>query len=127
MTGNLDAAIALSRFGLGARDSGLATISSDPRAAVRREVTDRQLAIPASPALRSTPDLLVDLFAYQRQIQAERERKGQAPQAGSANQPMPRPREGAPMAGGACQATSGRDPQATCCVIPAPCSDFAHE
>jgi len=62
MTNDLDAALALSRFGLGARDGSLAAIGSDPRGALRQEITGRALAMPAAPDLKSSPELMVDLF-----------------------------------------------------------------
>ena len=64
MTNDLDAALALSRFGLGARDGSLAAIGADPRGALRQEITSRALAMPAGPELRSTSALLVDLYAF---------------------------------------------------------------
>ena len=50
MTNDLDAALALSRFGLGARDGSLTAISADPRGALRQEITGRALAMPAKAA-----------------------------------------------------------------------------
>ena len=75
MTNDLDAALALSRFGLGARDGSLATIGADPRSALRQEVTSRALAMPAGPELRPTPELLVDLVVFLKERKLERERK----------------------------------------------------
>jgi uncharacterized protein (DUF1800 family) len=77
MTNELDAALALSRFGLGARDGSLTAISADPRGALRQEVTGRALAMPAGPELRPTPALLVDLVEYQKERKLERERKNE--------------------------------------------------
>jgi uncharacterized protein (DUF1800 family) len=89
----LDAALALSRFGLGARDGSLAAVSPDPRGALRDEVTGRKLGMPTGPELRSTPELLVDLFAFLRERNLERQRKAPAaqttPQSPNAMQPMP--------------------------------------
>src|SRR6185503_17381756 len=75
MTNDLDAALTLSRFGLGARDGSLAAIDSDPRGALRQEITARALAMPAGPELRPTPELLVDLAAFLKERKLERERK----------------------------------------------------
>jgi uncharacterized protein (DUF1800 family) len=75
MSNDLDAAVALSRFGLGARDGSFAAISSDPRGAVRQEVTARSLLRPVGPDLKPTPDLLADLSAFQKEKKLERERQ----------------------------------------------------
>ena len=75
MSNDIDAALALSRFGLGAREGSLAAIGGDPRGALRGEVTGRALAMPAGPELKSSADLLVDLFAYQKARRLEREHK----------------------------------------------------
>ncbi|MBS0221242.1 MAG: DUF1800 family protein [Proteobacteria bacterium] len=76
MAKDLDAALALSRFGLGAHDGSLAAIASDPRGALRQEITSRALAIPTGLELRPTSELLVELFAFEKERQ--RERKGSA-------------------------------------------------
>jgi hypothetical protein len=47
----LDAAFALSRFGLGARDGSIASIAQNPRGALKDEVTGRVLLTPAGPEL----------------------------------------------------------------------------
>src|SRR5260370_34290598 len=60
----LDAALALSRFGLGAREGSIAPIAQIPRGALKDEVTGRVLLTPAVPELRQTSDLLVDLYAF---------------------------------------------------------------
>ena len=72
MTNDLDAALALSRFGLGARDGSLAAISQNPRGALRDEANARALLMPAGPELRPTADLLVEIFAFQRERALER-------------------------------------------------------
>jgi uncharacterized protein (DUF1800 family) len=101
MSNDLDAAIAVSRFGLGARDGSLAAISADPRGALREEVTARRLAMPVGPELRPTPELLVDLFVFLKEKNLERQRKAttmQAPaQSPNAMQPMPGAQPAAPM------------------------------
>ena len=88
MAKDLDAAITLSRFGLGARDGSLAAIASDARGALRQEVTARALAIPTGQELRRTSDLLVELFAFLKARQQERDKKGQG---SAANSPGPNP------------------------------------
>lgn len=91
MTNDLDAALALSRFGLGARNGSLAAIGADPRGALRWEVTGRALAMPAGPELKPSPELLVDLFAFLEERKRERERKNEkATQQETAGRPMPR-------------------------------------
>ena len=75
MTKELDAALALSRFGLGAKDGSLNGIAADPRGAVRQEITGRTLAMPSGPELRSSPDLMVDLFAFLKEQKQEREQE----------------------------------------------------
>ena len=92
MTKELDAALALSRFGLGAKDGSLNGIAADPRGAVRQEITGRTLAMPSGPELRSSPDLMVDLFAFLKEQKQERERKNAAPQNGAVA-----PASGAPL------------------------------
>jgi hypothetical protein len=44
---DLDAALALSRFGLGAREGSIASIAQNPRGALKDEVTGRVLLTPA--------------------------------------------------------------------------------
>ncbi|MBS0526823.1 MAG: DUF1800 family protein [Proteobacteria bacterium] len=91
MTNDLDAALALSRFGLGARDGSMAAIGSDPRGALRHEVTGRALGMPAGPELRSSPELLVDLYAFLKERRLERERKNEKATAqDAAGRPMSR-------------------------------------
>jgi len=88
MANDLDAAIALSRFGLGARDGSLAAITPNPRGALREEVANRTLARPAGPDLKPTPELLVELFAFQKEKKMERERQA-AVAKGAAPAPLP--------------------------------------
>ncbi|MBV8192838.1 MAG: DUF1800 family protein [Alphaproteobacteria bacterium] len=83
MTNSLEAALALSRFGLGARDGSLTAIAADPRGALRQEITSRSLAMPTGAELRPSPALLIDLFAFLKARRLERERK--APVAQTAN------------------------------------------
>jgi uncharacterized protein (DUF1800 family) len=71
----LDAALALSRFGLGAREGSIASISQNPRGALKDEVTGRVLLTPAGPELRQTSDLLVELFAFLKERKAQRDRQ----------------------------------------------------
>ena len=91
MTNDLDAALALSRFGLGARDGSLAAIGSDPRGALRQEVTGRALAMPAGPELKPSPELMVDLYEFLKERKLERERKNdKATPQDAAGRPMSR-------------------------------------
>jgi uncharacterized protein (DUF1800 family) len=84
MTNDLDAALALSRFGLGARDGSLTAISADPRGALRQEITNRALGIPAGPELRSTSALLVDLYEFLRERRLERKNENPTTQSATA-------------------------------------------
>ncbi|NTI78065.1 DUF1800 domain-containing protein [Rhizobium rhizogenes] len=61
------AAIALSRFGLGADSNGVAAIASDPRGALREEITERFVPVPVGVELKPTADLLVALYDFQEQ------------------------------------------------------------
>jgi uncharacterized protein (DUF1800 family) len=91
MTNDLDAALTLSRFGLGARDGSLAAIAADPRGALRQEVTSRALAMPAGPDLKPSPALLVDLYEFLKERKLERERKNEkATTQDAAGRPMSR-------------------------------------
>ncbi|TXI06391.1 MAG: DUF1800 family protein [Rhizobium sp.] len=67
------AALALSRFGLGADHNGAASIVSDPRGALLEEITERFVPTPVGPQLQSTADLLVSLYALQQQRRDARE------------------------------------------------------
>ena len=57
------AAIALSRFGLGARPGDVEVIAADPKGAISAEIAQRTLSMPASPDLLPTPSLLQQLFS----------------------------------------------------------------
>jgi uncharacterized protein (DUF1800 family) len=83
----LDAALALSRFGLGARDGSLESIARNPRGALKDEVTGRVLLAPTGPELKQSSDLLVDLYAFLKDQKAQRSR--QAVSAGAAQTPPP--------------------------------------
>jgi uncharacterized protein (DUF1800 family) len=72
---DLDAALALSRFGLGAREASIASIAQNPRGALKEEVTGRVLLTPAGPELRQTSDLLVDFYAFQKVLNIQRSRQ----------------------------------------------------
>lgn len=83
----IDAAIALSRFGLGATGSGIAPIVKDPRAALKEEITERLLPMPVGPDLKPTPELMQELYAFNDRRKAERDAKAKeavpaAPTAG---------------------------------------------
>ena len=72
---DLDAALVLSRFGLGAREGSFEAIASNPRGALQDEVNRRALAQPTGPALKATSALLLEAFAYQKDRKAERDRQ----------------------------------------------------
>jgi uncharacterized protein (DUF1800 family) len=84
---DLDAALALSRFGLGARDGSLESIARNPRGALKDEVTGRVLLSPAGPELKQSSDLLVDLYAFLKDQKAQRSR--QAASGSGAQTPPP--------------------------------------
>lgn len=71
---NADAALALWRFGLGAREGDIAAISDAPRDLLRLEITERATPVPVNARLHSSADLLAALADYNRQVKAERER-----------------------------------------------------
>lgn len=71
---DLDAALALWRFGLGAQEGSIATIKDDPRDLLLQEVTEQAVPHPVGGSLRSTQDLLVSLYEFQAEEKAERER-----------------------------------------------------
>jgi len=93
---DLDTAIALSRFGLGARQGGAGFDSRGARLALRDEITGRRVAIPNGPELRPTRDILVEFFEFQKERVQERKASAAAPtrapadnrQAGSASAPQ---------------------------------------
>ncbi|MFT4182161.1 MAG: DUF1800 family protein [Rhizobium sp.] len=70
---DMDAALALWRFGLGAREGDLKKIGDDARNLLTQEVVECYTPTPVGPALTSSADLLVDLIAYNKQVQAERD------------------------------------------------------
>src|SRR5450631_3252012 len=84
---DLDAALALSRFGLGAREGSIASIAQNPRGARKDEVTGRVLMTPAGPELRQTSDLLVDLYAFQKDLNIQRSRQAASGSGAPATQP----------------------------------------
>jgi uncharacterized protein (DUF1800 family) len=84
---DLDAALALSRFGLGAREGSIASIAQNPRGALKDEVTGRVLITPAGPELRQTSDLLVDLYAFQKDLNIQRSRQAASGSGAPATQP----------------------------------------
>jgi uncharacterized protein (DUF1800 family) len=70
-TTDLDAVLALSRFGLGATESGAAPILPDPRGALREEIIERFVPTPVGSELRPSADLLAALFDFQDQRKAQ--------------------------------------------------------
>jgi uncharacterized protein (DUF1800 family) len=83
----LDAALALSRFGLGAREGSIASIAQNPRGALKDEMTERVLLTPAGAELRQTSDLLIDLYAFLKDQKNQRSR--QAASGSGAQTPQP--------------------------------------
>jgi uncharacterized protein (DUF1800 family) len=84
---DLDAALTLSRFGLGAADGSLAAIQGNPRDALREEIAERYVPVPVGAALGSSAALLVSLYAFQDQEKAERERQAAAASPPGASPP----------------------------------------
>lgn len=117
-----DAALALSRFGLGARQGALDAISSDPRGALKEEIVNRLVPFPSGEELKPTSELLTEFYAFREAQKEMREKKvaegsgvtaggaAQAPMAGeqpgkaeamSASPTMERARVATPMVNGA--------------------------
>ncbi|KAB1083867.1 DUF1800 family protein [Neorhizobium galegae] len=94
---DIDAALTLWRFGLGAREGDLQAIKDDPRDLLRQEVVECYTPTPVGPALRSSADLLMSLIEYNKEVQAERDRPAPVP--------MPGPQPVATAAGNAMEAT----------------------
>ena len=70
----VDAALCLWRFGLGARQGDLQALADDPRDLLRSEVTEHAVPIPTGPQLHSSADLMVSLIAFNKEVKAEREK-----------------------------------------------------
>jgi uncharacterized protein (DUF1800 family) len=69
------ALVALNRFGFGARGAASGDFdaaASDPRGFVKAELAKPNVALLVAPGLMETPDLGVALFAYQKEVQAQR-------------------------------------------------------
>ncbi|MDO1581381.1 DUF1800 domain-containing protein [Rhizobium oryzicola] len=71
---DVDAALALWRFGLGATEGSISAIKEAPRDLLREEIVERAVPTPIGAQLRSSADLLIALFDYQAQVKAERDR-----------------------------------------------------
>jgi uncharacterized protein (DUF1800 family) len=71
---DIDAALALWRFGLGAQNGSMNAIKQDPRDLLRQEIVEQAVPTPVGAELRSHADLLVSLYDYNDQVKAERER-----------------------------------------------------
>jgi uncharacterized protein (DUF1800 family) len=85
----MDAALALSRFGLGARQGDLDAISSDPRGALKDEIANRIVPSPSGEELKPTAELLTDFYAFREAQKEMREHKiaeGSSASSGSAAQ-----------------------------------------
>jgi uncharacterized protein (DUF1800 family) len=72
---DFDAALVLSRFGLGANSSGVVSVGPKPRDALKDEIVQRFVPMPAGDELKSSQDLLVALYAFEQEQKAERERQ----------------------------------------------------
>src|ERR1700736_4078971 len=69
------ALVALNRFGFGARGGASGDFdaaASDPRGFVKAEFAKPNVALLASPGLMPSPDLGQALFAYQKDVSAQR-------------------------------------------------------
>lgn len=82
---DLDAALALWRFGLGAQEGSISAIKADPRDLLRQEIVERAVPTPVDARLGSHADLLVALYDYQEAVRAERERPAMMPVAAAAS------------------------------------------
>jgi uncharacterized protein (DUF1800 family) len=104
----LDAALALSRFGLGSRQGDIDAISSDPRGAVKEEIARRMVPSPQGEELKPTAELLADFYAFQQTQKEMRERKAADAAAGA-------PADGAsqPMASGSPAGAEANRPRST--------------
>ena len=87
------AALALSRFGLGADHNGTTSIASDPRGALLEEITERFVPVPVGPQLQSTADLLVSLYAFQEQRKQARQQAAVAAAAAPQDKLMQGPQQ----------------------------------
>jgi uncharacterized protein (DUF1800 family) len=87
-TDRLNAALALSRFGLGARAGDIDAIASDPKAALKEEIATHLVPVPEGDGLKSSRELLVDYYAFTEKRREERERKASAV-PGAPNAPQP--------------------------------------
>lgn len=76
------ALVALNRFGLGGRGAAsgdFESAASDPRGFVRAELAKPNVALLAAPELTATPQLAELLFAYRKEVQAQRAAAKRAP------------------------------------------------
>jgi uncharacterized protein (DUF1800 family) len=82
--GRVEAALVLSRFGLGARQGDIAQIGADPRGALKDEIAQRRVPLPVGDELAPSPALLRDFFAYADTRREERQRRATAAAAAPA-------------------------------------------
>jgi uncharacterized protein (DUF1800 family) len=96
----LNAALALSRFGLGARPGDFDAIASDPQGAVKDEIATRLVPSPEGEELKPTPELLKQYYAFVQMERELRERKAATPAAPGApmSEIQPAPPGNAPPA-----------------------------
>ncbi|MGG7518153.1 DUF1800 domain-containing protein [Allorhizobium undicola] len=71
----MDAALALWRFGLGAKEGGVTALGSGARDLLAQEIRDQAMPVPQGQNLQSTGLLLNGFFAYQAEVKAEREQQ----------------------------------------------------
>lgn len=75
----VDAALVLWRFGLGAQKTGLSALGDDAKDLLLEEIAEKSVLQPAGPKLHSSRRLLLDLAAYNDQVKREREAEAQKP------------------------------------------------
>jgi uncharacterized protein (DUF1800 family) len=83
-----DAVTALTRFGLGARQGDVATITSDPRGAVRAEIAERDAALLDDAGLPDAVTALTAIRTIQQQRRANRKPDAEADTAMTDAEPM---------------------------------------
>lgn len=83
---DLDAALALWRFGLGAQDGSISAIKADARDLLRQEIVEKAVPTPVDAQLASHADLLAALYDYQDAVRAERDRPAMTPVAAEASE-----------------------------------------
>ncbi len=107
----LDAALALSRFGLGARLGDIDEIASDPRGALNDEITRRVVPAPTGDDLMPTADLLKEFYVFaEAQKEARQQRKATPPADAGMAAGSPEMAAGPTPASGQAPAPPGQQP-----------------